>query len=563
MELDIDNELKAVEDNQRLIQELERYKTRIGNEGICRESGLGLESLLGGSIRGMDSRKLTVNPSNTGRELALEAINFKQLLSVILGFGLVFTLLIKIFSWLFGSSSGGGGGGGGSNASRKAREFQKEAESRLSKEMETAQNWIDEIQRNPQPELKRMAEEYGAYDSAPHTVETLMKLVTQDDRYNLEQASIVYARLMTWFGRLFPHCTDADVARQNNDPAFILPLYMIIHPDAVFDFSFCGFMDKVPCISHDQAHGYTKVTDSSRYGQRYDSSTQSPARIQMDKYFRRKDLEQAGAMMEGVEIIVDDSTKMLQAITKNLDKSFDDLMEDKEFTNMMGRMLRTMFGDENNITWLKTRPEEERNRVMTMVRNSPAPESPHLFMVNLGLKEPKYKAVQAHRPNQLGHTPSDVLLWNKTFEACRESRFNNTLPKSINRGPDLFPAKIHRIADLIRHCLKIENREKVIEACMEGQSRELARFNNKIEVTAKRLERKAIVARKIANELTEKEKRLMIGPGHGITGNFMESIRMFLETAVESSRDMVQYCRNIEAAQKSTETMLVVMQTDL
>lgn len=556
MSLDIDAELKAVEDNQLLLKALDRYEKQIRNDGLCRESGLGLESLLGGSIPGVDSRKLTVIPSNTNKQLALEAINYKQIISAILGFSLVFTLLIKIFGWLFGESSSGGGGGGYGSGVKEAKKFEEEANAKLDAALAAAEAFVEEGTNHPDRLRKRMIQNTGIYGTVPHTVEVIMDMVTRDDRWNSAQTAIIMARAVTWF-KMFPECMDGDRAREEKSLPFYFFIYMLLNPTKNIDFSFCAFMDKVPCMTVKQANEYARLYESGRSHTRQVIPTAKS--VLMDKYFRRGDLEEAVEMVGAVEGIVEDSSKLLKIIADNAGQPVEELYDNREFSNIMGRMIKQMYGKESALRHFTGSTAKDQNRIVDMVSAAPDVASPIMTAATLGMAEPDIAYNPPRQPTMFGRTPRSMILWNTTFNLIHRNSFNFNLPDKINKEPDMWATKLEQIAPLIQYCLRDAPRQQLENAIEAGNSRDLRKFNQDCGRVAERVKRRAEEAKKVADHLVKVEQRTMIDPDKMVKGDFMRAIRMFLESTVISSKDLVTYCRNIDIAQNSVQNLEAVL----
>lgn len=88
---------------------------KLEREGFCLEVYRDIEDAFPGTFAAIDSRKLTLNPSNTLRSVATESVDWSKLATTglkIAAAGGVIGLIIAIISKAFGGSSSGGGGGG-------------------------------------------------------------------------------------------------------------------------------------------------------------------------------------------------------------------------------------------------------------------------------------------------------------------------------------------------------------------------------------------------------------------------------------------------------------------
>lgn len=94
-----------------------RALERLESEGFCLEIYQDVEAAFPGTFDNIDKRKLTVRPSNTLRNVAMESVDWASLATTglkVAAAGGIIGIILALISKAFGSGSGGGGGGGSS-----------------------------------------------------------------------------------------------------------------------------------------------------------------------------------------------------------------------------------------------------------------------------------------------------------------------------------------------------------------------------------------------------------------------------------------------------------------
>ncbi|AQT28050.1 hypothetical protein pVa21_109 [Vibrio phage pVa-21] len=91
---------------------------RLEHEGFCLEIYQDVEAAFPGTFDNIDKRKLTVRPSNTLRNVAMESVDWASLATTglkVAAAGGIIGIILALISKAFGGGAGGGGGGGGSS----------------------------------------------------------------------------------------------------------------------------------------------------------------------------------------------------------------------------------------------------------------------------------------------------------------------------------------------------------------------------------------------------------------------------------------------------------------
>lgn len=150
---EIENAFEHTEPTYELLDNLHAIQHRMMTEGVCREDVAEVDRLLPGFAEQVNARRFTTLPSTTGRQVAMEAIDWKNL-GIAAGVATAVLLAIRaVIKWLGNLLSSNRGVGGASlKTSKTKEEIIAEREGEFT---EDDYYTIEEFERAIDPSLKR------------------------------------------------------------------------------------------------------------------------------------------------------------------------------------------------------------------------------------------------------------------------------------------------------------------------------------------------------------------------------------------------------------------------
>lgn len=539
MNLDIDNELRVVEEFQRKLAELDALRARIGTEGISREIGLGLEDLCGGPIPGIDVRKLTANPSRAS-QVAVEAIDIKRVGMMFFGSIALLTLMIKMFSWLFSSSKGNPGGGGGGGGGAMSKE--------LDKMVEEVEKEIERYREDPDDILRERWLQQDKYRNAPETVAVIMRLVLKNKSIGMEQASIIYARAYEWCK--FFGMTNAVTECDNRNPAYLALLHLTLNQGTSLDMRICAFMDNVPAVSEQIAKSYEARHDIP--GLRFARQGRHHRETTMTRYIDSRRMDEANniAMMvdgtiEGIQSLLDLYEDMMNGRLRT-----DDQMG--KYTKAVARMKEELFGERSKYRHVHKGNNSNPDSLLIM---RPA---------ELGEKDvldAQLRYDLAGKPyDSITHDPSPYMMmtpsiwadsWKMYMEVLEDANISMTVPVRYTSEVELFPVKIQRFQTLYEFLFS--NMNRIEDAVLDSKSREVDGFYKSINRISKKMEKESENLRERVKRMQKAGDEINYTLPHTPDGNMLRAMEKFLNTSVHASKMLIAYCKHVEIARKAAD----------
>lgn len=546
MDFDIDDELNEIETLQRNLAELDRIRGIVATEGMSRSIGLGLESLFGGSIPNIDIRKLTVNPSMTNQRLALEAIDWKRMALMVVGFSAVLGLLIKLFQWIFGSSGrgGGGGGGGGSSATQAARKYAEELRKTVADNAERLrEEVIEPVRTNPDRVFKaKYIEKQGPTHNS--MVTAILAMLVDNDNVNEAQFMLLVMRIEYWF-KLFEDGGYYDVndAIEDHWPPFYAAVWMVRNPDKVIDPAAIAFYDQVPPISEEQAYKYS---DSLRRGINKDLDLRRELRDGMTRMVDAQKLEDIILLMEVVEQTIKESDEMMHILRLNI-KAGTDPYEDREFVNIVKRVMRQLVGDDSRFARFVEDPNRDREHLLEVltcdVRDRTAPGG----IVTKEIASKRW----GDYPYLLERATGFDLAWELMFNFIGNDTINMRIDKKNINETDInkqYFGVVKKHAMLLRHMFM--SRDRFLDARQHATSKTLVLYNDDLEKKAKRIERIAEDALTEAKRLEQEQQRIRAPENLRVNSDGLKILQAFLDSIVFATKRVALYTTNVRRAKR-------------
>lgn len=541
MELDIDNELREVEEYERKLAALNELRQKVGTEGISREIGLGLEDLCGGPIPGIDIRKLTANPSRAS-QVAVEAIDIKRFGLMVFGSVALLTLLIKMFNWLFTSSKGhpgGGGGGGGGSA----------LERELDKKLAEAQERIDEIREDPDLAVQENMLSSGQFKRAPETVEVIMKLAVKSKKFTSAQLPIVYARAYEWCE--YFNMTNAVRECDNRNPAYLALLHLILNYDSRIDMRLIAFMDDVPALDKETARQYRARKPGPMQTYKADLHY---SETKLSRYISTPRMDDANALGEMIKDTVINIDKMLDLYDDMMDGKLNTDEKREMYDRSLKRMKEELFGENS-----KYRHAANRSTKDSLVVIQPTYTPMHNVQLSVDKLELMGVPIHSVRVEQLPYQAAMPSVWadvwKEYFETLQHASLTLTPPRRVNSENENFPNQLRQFATVYK--FMFDNMDRITTAISNSESREVDNFYRSINKLAKGLESDAERIRKRVKNLQRKGDDIIYEIDPKVEdGNMLIPMEKFLNSAVHTGKSLVTFCKHVEIARDAAKTWL-------
>ena len=497
--LDIDDELREVQNIETQLKRLDGCKKRIGNEGMSREIGIELQDLCGGPIDGIDVRRLTANPSSTGSIVANEAIDIKRIALMMVGSVAVLTLLIKLLQWLFGSSGGGGGGGGGSAPLR-------EMEDEVKKLVEEAKDRKDQLENNPDSTHTRR---FGN-SLADHFIE---EILLKRGNLSVEDRGLLMSRVKAWFQAF--KIMDPDLSI--NHPAFIIIAYLAAYPNRCLDFRMLAFADESMVCCKEAATKIDAITTAYRTGKKLHGV---PI---LKRYISQELLDEANDIME----LIRDSVDIMAEVTDIYESTVkypNSKKLDDELAYYKNLVVDRLFGEKS-----------------TFARRTHDSDY-HIITVDPSSNVTNYNNATTNIPT--GPTLKSVFVdtWTIQMSELAKAKLQMVVDTNARAAVDSFGTNLAIFGNMYQWFFTDEN---IITSILENANmRQLKSFKDKLHSLSKKTEKEA-------KDLQERIKRLQSKGAHidfMTNRNLVDTIDIFLKSTIAATKSLATYCKHIEIA---------------
>lgn len=504
--LNIDEELKAVDEIETKLTRLNACKVRVGNEGMSRELGYELQDLCGGPITGIDPRKLTANPSFTGSAVANEAIDIKRAALMMMGSMAVLALLIKLLQWIFGSSGGGGrGGGGGSGSSHlnkiedEVKELVREAEKRREKLIE-----------DPDAEAKHI---YFGRSLAEKFIEDIL---IQRKGLSLEQRQVLMSRVSAWF-QLYKIM---GVEQEQNNPAFVLMVHLAKNPDKCIDFRMAAFAKEFIVSSKESMSKIETITSE------YNANKKYKGFVLLKQYISQDLLDEAFEVMELIRNSVDNMTEITD-IYDVMVKYPNDRNAPEELEAYKAAFIKELFGDRS--------PYKRRGQDKDV----------HIITVDTSRNASAFHETTTHIPDGPAVKSTYVDVWDIQMADMADATLRLDTPPDARSGVDTYAIKLVKYGHMYNWFFA--NSDVLLGILENSNIRQLSSFKDKLNALAKKTEKEA-------KELQERIIKYQKAGAHldYLTNrNMLDTIGLFLNGTLTATKALAKYCKHIEQAQKA------------
>lgn len=498
--LDIDDELREVQNIETQLKRLDGCKKRIGNEGMSREIGIELQDLCGGPIDGIDVRRLTANPSSTGSIVANEAIDIKRIALMMVGSVAVLTLLIKLLQWLFGSSGGGGGGGGGGSAPLR------EMEDEVKKLVEEAKDRKDQLENNPDSTHTRR---FGN-SLADHFIE---EILLKRGNLSVEDRGLLMSRVKAWFQAF--KIMDPDLSI--NHPAFIIIAYLAAYPNRCLDFRMLAFANESMVCCKEAATKIDAITTAYRTGKKLHGV---PI---LKRYISQELLDEANDIME----LIRDSVDIMAEVTDIYESTVkypNNKKLDDELAYYKNLVVDRLFGEKSAFA---RRTQDSDYHIITI--------DPSSSVTN-------YNNATTNIPT--GPTLKSVFVdtWTIQMSELAKAKLQMVVDTNARAAVDSFGTNLAVFGNMYQWFFTDEN---IITSILENANmRQLKSFKDKLHSLSKKTEKEA-------KDLQERIKRLQSKGAHidfMTNRNLVDTIDIFLKSTIAATKSLATYCKHIEIA---------------